>query len=168
MFNSCSKYTGGTACHSDFIMLQAAKGKHTDTSLSLGFSSSLSLPNLISQDIKCRLLCVKECPVLNESQMKPNIQQWSGSLCPGSHRECPGELVFDIQRRTDFSVCQRGSFGTPQWSNWQIIVSVVFVNEILLTRGLRNTYCQLQPNCPAGASTHSKLSLNSLKPSQEN
>lgn len=144
MFNSCSKYTGGAGCHSDFIMLQAAKGKHTDTFLSLGFSSSHSLPNLISQDIKWRLLCVNECPMSYESQMKPNIQQWSGLLCPGSHWECPRELVFDIQRRTDFSMCERRVL-KPQCSNRQVIVSVVFVNEVLLTRVLRNTYCQLQP-----------------------
>lgn len=46
----------------------------------------------------------------------------------------------------------------------QVIVSVAFVNEVLPTRVLRNTV-NCDPHCPAGASTHSKLSLNSLKPS---
>lgn len=68
-------------------MLQAAKGKPADT---LGFSSSHSLSNLISQ-----LLFVNKRPMLNEAQ-HPTVIQFT--LCKDL-LTVSRELVSDVQRR---------------------------------------------------------------------
>lgn len=96
MFNSCSKYTGGIACHSDFITSQAAKGKQTDTSLSLGFSLYHSLSNLISQDI---------CVLMNaQCQMQVKWNPISSSNQVYFAQDPTGSVPENLW---DFSVCER-------------------------------------------------------------
>lgn len=96
MFNSCSKYTGGIACHSDFITSQAAKGKQTDTSLSLGFSLYHSLSNLISQDI---------CVLMNaQCQMQVKWNPISSSNQVYFAQDPTGTVPENLW---DFSVCER-------------------------------------------------------------
>lgn len=142
MFNSCAKYTGGTACHSDFIMLQAAKGR-TLTLPSLWDSVPLILFLIWSPRVSNEGFCV----LMNaQCEMKVKWNPISSSdqvyFAQGLTGSVPENLCL-ISRGELTSVCVREAVLVHL--SGQVIVSVAFVNEVLLTRVLRNTYCQLQP-----------------------